>query len=339
MTDHPEKFDDEIELINYFRVIWKWKYVIVAGTLFFSLAAGILSLMQNKVYRIDLVLQPGLLRIADDGTKTFIDSPQNIKALIETGAFDEKILDSLNPANKDDLPKALSFKINIPGNSNTLKISYETSNVDQGVTILNSLGDHLTKRFDTIVEHYKKEGQETINIKQTNIENYKASVVSSQYKIKNIQKRIDELNSEINLINSNTNALIKDRDKLISDNNTNNILSSILYTNTIQQNLMLANTYKNEISRYNAAKVDEEVKLEVNQNQIKIVQEEINSLKFKFDNIQNVQVLKKATRRAYPIKPRKMLNVMLAALGGLFVMLFLAFFLEYISKYKRKENQ
>jgi len=31
----PTKFDDEIELIDYLRVIWKWKYVIVAGTLFF----------------------------------------------------------------------------------------------------------------------------------------------------------------------------------------------------------------------------------------------------------------------------------------------------------------
>jgi len=339
MNDSQDRFEEEIELIDYLRVIWKWKYVIVAGTLFFSLAAGILSLMQNKVYRIDLVLQPGVLRINDDGKKTFIDSPQNIKALVEAEAFDEAILDSLNPAKKDDLPKTLSFKINIPSNSNTLKISYDTSNVDQGVKILNSLGDHLTKRFDIIVEHYKKEGQKRINIKQTSIENYKVSVISSQYKIKNIQKRIDELNSEIGIINSNTTALIKDRDKLISGNNTNNILSSILYTNTIQQNLMLANTYKNEMSEYNVEKVDEEVRLEENQNKIKEFQEEINSLKFKFDNIQNVQVLKKPTRSAYPIKPRKRLNVMLATLVGLFVMSFLAFFLEYIGKYKRQDSR
>ena len=169
MTNHPEKFDDEIELIDYFRVIWKWKYLIVAGTLFFSVVAVILSLQMDKVYRIHMVLQPGLLRIGDDGIKTFIDSPQNIKALVEAGAFDEKILDSLNPASKDDLPKTLSFKINIPSNSNTLKISYNTSNVDQGIKILKLLSDHLKNRFGTLVEHYKKDCQNQINIKQNKI--------------------------------------------------------------------------------------------------------------------------------------------------------------------------
>jgi len=307
--------------------------------LIFSLAAGILSLMQNKVYRIDLVLQPGVLRINDDGEKTFIDSPQNISALVKTGAFDEAILDSLNPANKDDLPKTLSIGIELHNNSNTLTVSYDTSNVDQGIKILKLLSDHLTDRFGSIVEYYRNDCRKAINIRRARIETSKASVASSLHKIKSIQKRIDELQSEIGLINNNTVALIKERDKLIGDSNTNNTLSSILYTNTIQQNLMLANTYKNEIEEYNAERENEKVTSEKHQNEIKEFQEEINSFKFKFDNIQNVQVLQKPTRSAYPIKPRKRVNVMLATLVGLFVMLFLAFFLEYIRKHRRREHQ
>ena len=31
-----DNFDDEIELIDILRVIWKWKYVILAGTLLWA---------------------------------------------------------------------------------------------------------------------------------------------------------------------------------------------------------------------------------------------------------------------------------------------------------------
>ena len=42
-TNIPE---DEIELIDLLRVIWKWKYLIIGGTFVFGIVAAIISLKQ-----------------------------------------------------------------------------------------------------------------------------------------------------------------------------------------------------------------------------------------------------------------------------------------------------
>lgn len=54
-TDYPE---DEIELIDLLRVIWKWKYLIIGGTLVCAIAAMVISSIMPKIYRIETVIHP-----------------------------------------------------------------------------------------------------------------------------------------------------------------------------------------------------------------------------------------------------------------------------------------
>ena len=56
----------------------------------------------------------------------YIDTPGNIKALIETGAFSKKILDNLDESNTPDIPGELHLKVTLPEASSTLKINYDT---------------------------------------------------------------------------------------------------------------------------------------------------------------------------------------------------------------------
>ena len=334
MTDRPVTSVEEIELIDFLRVVWKWKYLIVVGTLLFSVMVGIISLRMTKIYRVDLVLRPGILRISDNGRNTYIDSPTNIKALIETGIFNRGILASVKSGNEGNLPKSLSFGINIPKNSDALKISYDTAEIEAGKRILSVLAELMIDRYSKIVDYYRSDYQKEINIKETEISNFKASAQSSKEKIKNIQVRINELKSEVQFINNNTGTLMKERDKLIADKETNNILSSILYTNTIQQNLTLANTYKNDINTYNGYMHEEKVALEEHLNKVLALQAEIKNLEFKKGSIQNIQVIQPPTPSTFPIKPNKKRNVIFATMLGLFTMVFLAFFLEYIARHK-----
>ena len=53
--------DDEIELIDIFRVIWKWKYLIFGGTAVCAVAALVISSMMPKIYEIETLIQPGIL--------------------------------------------------------------------------------------------------------------------------------------------------------------------------------------------------------------------------------------------------------------------------------------
>jgi uncharacterized protein involved in exopolysaccharide biosynthesis len=63
----------------------------------------------------------------------------------------------------------------------------------------------------------------------------------------------------------------------------------------------------------------------------------IKSIEFKKKNIQNIQVVKSPQASRSPIKPKTRLNVMLAGVVGLFLTVFLSFFVEYISKYRNRE--
>jgi len=70
------------------------------------------------------------------------------------------------------------------------------------------------------------------------------------------------------------------------------------------------------------------------ESQRKYTSEEIKILEFQKDNVQNIQIIKPPTSSTDPIKPKKKLIVILATMVGIFMMVFLSFILEYISKNK-----
>jgi len=318
-----ENYEDEIELIDILRVIWKWKYLVLVGTVICGLIAAIISFNMSKIYSINMVLRPGILNVGEQGKNVYIDSPQNIKALIDSGTFNNDILNYLNEIKMDKVPKRLKFKVTIPKQSDTIKVQYETADIKQGVVIQDRLNKLLLETYNKLVQYFKNERDMKLSLLKSETDYIKTAIKSYKRNVKNIEKRIDELTPEIELIKNNTANLIKERDKLLSINpKENNILSALLYSNTIQQNLQLSNRYQDEINNYKGKK-----------NKLNVMK----NLQFKKDNIQNIQFLQPATSSLYPVKPRILLNVILALAAGLFLMLFLAFFLEYLGKVKKSK--
>ena len=322
--------------MDYLQVIWKWKYLIIVGTVVCGVIAAIISLNMNKIYSIGMVLRPGILSIGEQGKNIYIDSPQNIKALIESGTFSNDILSYLNDSKMDKVPKKLDFEVTIPKQSNTIKVRYEVADKKLGVIIQNRLSKLLLETYNKLVQYFKNEYDMKLNLLTSETDYNKSAIQSYKRNVKNLEKRIDELTSEIELIKNNTTNLIMERNKLLSKNpKENNILSALLYSNTFQKNLELSNNYQNEINDYKLKKEGELQKIEQSENEIAKKLNEIKNLQFKKDNIQNIQILRPATSSPNPIKPKTKLNVILALVAGLFIMLFLAFFLEYLSKHKK----
>jgi len=329
-----EQFEDEIELMDYLRVIWKWKYLIVAGTLICAIAAGVISFSMPKVYRIDMVVRPCILRMDEAGKDVYVDSPQNIKAMIETGTFDREVLDYIGKSNNHVLQKSLKFKTNMPKGSNALKVSYQTSDVDRGLQMLDRLGQALLKNSER-VEYFQSEYEAQIGLKKTKVADCEVRRRALQQHIQNIQKRMDELTSQIEFIKKNTISLLKERDKFLSNNtNEKNIFAAVLHTNTIQQNIALENTYRQEVNQYMSEIYNKKLNLQELNGESKRLLEEIKDLEVKKNNVQNIEILQSPSTSPYPIKPKIKLNVMLATVVGLFLMLFMAFFLEYIQKHR-----
>jgi len=329
-TDHPE---DEIELIDLLRVIWKWKYLIIGGTLVCAIAAMIISSIMPKIYRIETLIRPGILSFSEAGKNLNIDTPDNIKALIEAGALDLRILDNLAKSYGANIPNMLKFKVTLPKGSDTLKINYETSQIEQGTEILDFLGKFLIEEYSNFVENFQNKIDRDLNIAKAEIQKSSSIKHSNEININIIEKRIHELEIGIVDVNENITYLNKERNTLLLEGkNESNILSTILYSNTIQQNLQFVSGYKSQIQDLKNQKENELQNISELENKIQIQIAEINNLEFKKNNIQNIRIIQKPYSSKFPVRPKKMLNVILAVFVGIFAMIFLAFLLEYISK-------
>jgi uncharacterized protein involved in exopolysaccharide biosynthesis len=329
--------EDEIELIDILHAIWKWKYFIVGGTIVFAILAMVISVVLPKIYQIETLIQPGILSYGEDGKSIHIDTQDNIKALIEAGAFNFLILNQLAKSNENDIPDELNFKVTLLNGSNAIKINYETPQIEQGIMILDLLGNLLTEEYSNFVDYYHYELDRELNIARAEIEKTKSIKHSIEINISNIEKRINELQAEIVSINENTSYLKKERINLLSKKqNESNILSAILYSNTIQQNLELANDYENQINNLQFKKEAELQKISEQENIFQRQLEEIKSLEIKKSNIKNIKIIRKPYSTPDPIKPNKILIVILATFIGMFIMVFLSFFIEYITKNRKK---
>jgi uncharacterized protein involved in exopolysaccharide biosynthesis len=124
---------------------------------------------------------------------------------------------------------------------------------------------------------------------------------------------------------------------LNSNRSQNDILAGFLYINALQQNLDLRNKINNQILDYNTEMENSKNSSKNIQIQIDILSKEIEDLKQKRDKINIIQVVQPPTSSPYPINSNVKRNTMLAGAVGLFLMLILAFFIETINKYKKRE--
>lgn len=401
-TDIPP---DKIELIDLLRVIWKWKYLIIGGTFVFGLVAAIISLTMPQIYSVDMIIEPGILSIINEGgekdRRIYIESPQSIKALIDVGSFGSNILESLGKQSKNnDLPKTVEFKTSIQEQSNAVKVSYETANAKLGQKILTHLIDLLLIKYSQIIQHYQKDFyskikqkkatlskisanilkvkneisaaqskiDSTVKLKRNKIESVKSSIEAKKIQIANVRNWIKDVQIENDRITKNTDFLIEERNKLLARKKEGgDDLSSVVYINTIQQNIAYSNNLKNQINNVNNQIVRNQAEIEKLENEIRDLEiqiedltkqtsfqistlksqiddlesqkdftsEEINILEYRKDNVQNIQILKPPTNNPNPIKPSKRRNVLLATTVGLFMMLFASFFIEYIKKNRK----
>jgi LPS O-antigen subunit length determinant protein (WzzB/FepE family) len=54
-----EQLENEVELIEYFNVLWKRRGLIIVPTILLALAAGIVSFVIPPKWETDAIIQPG----------------------------------------------------------------------------------------------------------------------------------------------------------------------------------------------------------------------------------------------------------------------------------------
>ena len=293
--------EDSIDLIDYLKIVWKYRYFIVTSIVLCFVVVGIWSFNLQKLYKVSTILSlnsrakigPTSTIMSDFLSGIVIDSPSTIAANINGGMFNGQLRGKLKDNFKTYAVSNFSFKASNPKSSNMIRITYETANIKRGEIIL----EFLNK---AIIEMY-----------QEKVDTVKKILLLEEESKDNIKTRIDAISNQIKLIDTTINKEKDDKRLGVKDLSGLILLRSSLSDSLLQQEHLLLEAEK-RLEQFRLFYKEE--------GPVKIIQKPISSLK--------------------PVKPKIKLNILLAGVVGLFLSLFLAFFIEYIKnslKGSRKE--
>ena len=295
-TDNPE---DEIELIDILRIIWRWKYLIIIGTGVCALVAVIISFNIQPIYQISMMLKSGLNTVGPKKGSVYLDSTENFKTIIEKELLRKVVAHSKN-RKKGGVVSSKAFIINADNYKNTLEILCNSTDREQGIEILNFLLNLLIEKYQQKLKYILDNYEYKIMIAKRQLE---FSIDEEQFitsKLIDIQKRIDRYTREIGPLNGSYESHSKSQNRLL---NYSFIIEKIAdLKRKHAQAGWQTDFYNKEIADLGKEKISK----------------------------QAILVAQPPTASQHPIKPKKKLIVILATMVGLFVMLFISFFIEYI---------
>lgn len=321
-------YEDEINLIDYLRVLWKWKWFIMAGTLIAAIIAAVISFQMPKFYEISTVIKPGVAGIKDDGGFIYIDSVANISGTINEGIYKRRIEEALH---LDPLKTWVNFKSVVVRNTKLIKITSrcEEEDIVFGMKAINRLLRFLSDDGQYIEQKKTDHGMQ-LYTKQYELKQIETRREFLKDALKNTKRRMERLNKEADSVKINTRNLTKQRDLLLKKGKTEDEMSFLLYSTTIQQNLTYLNQVSNQI--FNLIEREKEALREIEdiKGNIDIIKAEIASLNNIKEMISGIAVIQEPEVSLHPVKSKKKQIILLSVVVGLFFMIFLVFFIEYI---------
>lgn len=331
-------YEDEINLIDYLRVLWKWKWLVVAGTLICAVVAAVISLQMPKIYQISTLIEPGIAGIKDDGSFVYIDSVANIIGKINEGVYNRKIEEILH---LDPLKTRVEFKsANVP-KANVIKVTsqWEEKDTGIGVKVAGQLMHFLVSDYEKIVKQIEGSYSDQIIMKQNKMNNIKTRKKLQQANLKNIGQTKEELLLAIKEVKENMEKVICQRDLLLKSKRTGNSTTLLLYSTTVQQDTIYFNQLSKELYGLNSKEEEIKAKIEGFPEDMANINAQINSLNLEKGLISNIKVIKEPEVSLHPVKPKKKQIVALTGVVALFMFIFLAFFIEYIKNAPRSAKE
>jgi uncharacterized protein involved in exopolysaccharide biosynthesis len=159
---------------------------------------------------------------------------------------------------------------------------------------------------------------------------------------------------EIKDVKDNTERLVQQRNTILQHKSNVDDISLLLYSTTIQQNVAYFNQLTGQINdlRKQEKKLEADIEklnrdiVDVNTEIERLKLEKTEGLQVKIDDlkvqidrlslekgiIKNISMIQNPKVSPWPVRPKKKRNVLLAGVVAFMMMMFLAFFLEYVQK-------
>ncbi|MCX5852804.1 MAG: Wzz/FepE/Etk N-terminal domain-containing protein [Deltaproteobacteria bacterium] len=301
----PSRHEDEIELIDILRIIWKWKWLITVGVVIVAVAASVISLQMPKVYQVDAIIEPGIMGVDDKGNLIYIDSPDNISRKVGEQAYNQRIMKDLHV---DPHTVDLKFKSDTDKNKNSQVImvssEWEENEVDLGIKVQNLLIAYLTDNYRDIINQKKnnydskittnqnkindidtqrKDLDKQVQIKAAELLGNKNELKLKIARLESVEQQVEKLFSELKEVKDNSVKMTAEKDALLKKSDQKDALSLLLHATTLQQNI----TYFNELNSqiFELRKQENEIETDITklESSINSLMAEVERLKLQRD--------------------------------------------------------
>ncbi len=320
--------NQEINLRDYTNVIVKRKNIIIAVFAATVLVAVVVNLLMPRIYKISMIIEPGVLSVTEKGDWTYFDSPKNIEVKLEEDVFNTKIMKALNL----DLQETdMEFQISQPRETNLVKISIEEEkkNIDLGMEILDQLFIELSNSYKDISEYETKKIENEISSLLNQIQGQKNILESEREKLKILDAKEAEILSEL--------KNFKGEAKVAVSQGSGPSAGKIKIQDNPVASLLYFNHLNNQLIEVSGAKENAEFKIAQTETSIYRNEIEIEKLNLEKDKICDIKLVKAPEASKLPVRPKRRQNVIFAGIISLTFGLFLAFFMEYWEKIEPKK--
>ncbi len=326
---------DEIDLMDYVIVIFKSKWLIFGVFLVAVITAIVLSSVMTKVYKIDTSLEIGVTRKqVAAGLSNLIENPIQIKEKINSDIYGILIRERLGT--EGGYPKT---KVGNPKNTSLIQIGIESSNIQRAKNILEEMNNLILAEHEEKIESAKKLIENNIKTIEDKIQLVESDIEKTKNKIEPIESNIERIENKIEHTKeeeNNLEAKVEALEKVLVYEQTPGTQFALFDTKEKLANKKqeIESLYL-QINSLEITKEDLDVKINSLKTNIEDLNAQINSFKASLDEIKPTKVIKTPTVSKNPIKPRKMLNITIAGVLGIFIGTFLALGKEWWQKLKK----
>jgi len=299
---------DEIELMDFFLVIWKRKWLIVLLTLLCVIAAGVISFMLPQKWEVDAIIQPSRMFIQNqqgEFKEVVVTSPNQIAGQINEDSYNRLIAAELNI----DLRKFPQLKAETLRNTNLVRISIREEDIQKAKSVLLSLFKHLKVALDRKVDVEMKgidtkitENENLIKLKELNIKDalneikleeieknkIRQEILSAKNKLKISEEREKNILEEMKSVKQRIDEIeAQQKEALAQEKEGIEAISLLLYSNEVQNNFRYFNILDEKLSNEKIIRENLDLFKKERKESIKILDTQIEKLNIGIDKIKN----------------------------------------------------
>lgn len=326
---------EEIDLINYVRGIAKRKWVILGIIVVAVIAAGVFNWFLPKIYKIDTVLQIGVAGpAAANTTEQLIESPNQLIEKINSDVYGNAIRKKMGISQET----YLKIKTGNPRETNLVTMEIESDESQNAKNILEEINNLILKEHQEIISQKIilinqdiKSAEEQILLIESDIEKTQNKIKPTDDDIKRIENKIEAAKEEKQNLEAKIDALEK---VLVYQQDPGTQFALFDTKEKLANKKQEIEDLYLVINSLRRSKEDLEVQINSLKASIENLNAQINSLRASLGDIKPTQVVKSPTVSEKPISPRPLLNIVIAAVLGLFAGIFLAFCQEWWNRSK-----